>query len=451
MKKIIIVFSLLLFLCVLVSCKKDTNNMNDVNTKTSEVVTEPVETIVKDETEVVTPTEVEPVKEPTIEIIKPFIDGKKLVVFGDSITALGTWGEDAASELNMYFYNAAMGGITSLQGIDRFKAFVKNSGADFVTILFGHNDLIMNTYNTPKVTLDEFKENLETIVTMTRDIGATPILLTTNPLNPDIFWTAQGQNRDNYKEVNYDPLYLLDLYNEVTRTVAKEMDCYLVDMRNEFSEKYYRNALSDGIHLNARGNEIFKTALVNFFLSIYALDPNASKIEVIDNNIYVTSTDKVSIISKSGDDWYFPDTTAMKYQETSEAIKFYNTNGLWPDCHYTLPNPVVIDYNSGVLYYDIEIANVTSSIVIFINGSTPSAYKNGEFYVINTYITDNYNEVNDMVGPSHLVGELKLSDLGISKAYLDNGNLIISGIKVFVAGASNQMVIINELSVGMEE
>ena len=45
---------------------------------------------------------------------KPFINGKKLVVFGDSITALGSWGKATADELKMYFYNAAMGGITFL-------------------------------------------------------------------------------------------------------------------------------------------------------------------------------------------------------------------------------------------------------------------------------------------------------------------------------------------------
>ncbi|MBP5754983.1 MAG: hypothetical protein J6W93_03980, partial [Clostridia bacterium] len=56
----------------------------------------------------------------------PYIDGKKLLVFGDSITALGSWGRTAAERLNMYYYNGAMGGITSAQGIDRFPAFAAN-------------------------------------------------------------------------------------------------------------------------------------------------------------------------------------------------------------------------------------------------------------------------------------------------------------------------------------
>lgn len=383
--------------------------------------------------------------------VKPFIDGKKLVVFGDSITALGTWGEDTANELNMYFYNAAMGGITSAQGIVRFDAVVKDSNADFVTICFGQNDLIMNTFNSPKVSLADFKTNMTRLVELVRDIGAIPILLTTNPLNPDTFWQAQGQDRANYSEVGGDPLAWLDEYNRVTREVARETNCDLVDMRAKFSEKYYRNALSDGIHLNARGNEIFKNALVEYFLSKYDKNPDAPRIEVEDVNIYVNSTDHVSIVSNDASKWYTADSNVMKIEGSEEAIVFYNTNGLWPDAQYTLLNPIVIDYASGVLYFNINIENVNSSIIIFYNGSTPSAYKNGEYVVINSKIADNVNEVGDIIGSANLVGSIKLSELNIGKPYLSDGKLIVTGIKVFVAGTSGQKVTINELSVALGE
>ena len=392
-----------------------------------------------------------PDTEEEIEDNRPFIDGKKLVLLGDSISALGTWGEDTAKDLNMYFYNAAMGGITSREGIERFNVFVKNSGADFVTILFGQNDLIMNTYNTPKVTLEEFKQNLITMVNLVRNMGATPILLTTNPLNPDIFWTAQGQKQENYTEVGGDPLAWLDCYNAVTREVAKETECDLVDMRNQFSQKYYRNALSDGIHLNARGNEIFKTALIEYFLGKYRKDPNASPIEVEDRNIYVESGQSVDIISKDASDWYLPDSKVMKVETNGDSIEFYNTNGLWPDAQYTHSNPIVIDYNTGYLYYDVELKNISTSIIIFINGSTPAAYKNGEYFTINNKISDKVNEAGDVVGPVKLSGKIKLTDFNIGKAYLSDGKLIISGVKVFAAGTSNQKVIINDLHVAIEE
>ena len=178
MKKSLILLLLLLFTLSIISCKKK-------------------------EDENVTPDEKEEEEESTtpIEDTRPYIDGKKLVVFGDSITALGTWGKTVAEELNMYFYNAAIGGITTSQGLNRFESNVRNSQADFVTILFGHNDLIMESKNNPRVSLKNFKANLIQIVNNVREIGAIPILLTTNPLNPDIFWTAQGQRKEDY-EVN---------------------------------------------------------------------------------------------------------------------------------------------------------------------------------------------------------------------------------------------------------
>lgn len=442
MKKILMIILILSFSLLFISCKKDKEKI-DVKSDNSEN-TNNENTVIDHDTE---PNDND---EPTTPP-KPFIDGKKLVVFGDSITAIGTWGKSVAEELNMYFYNAAMGGITSRQGLDRFEVFVKNSGADFVTILFGHNDLIMNTYNTPKVSLEEFEENLEELVKRTREIGATPILLTTNPLNPDIFWTAQGQDPKNYEEVGGDPLAWLDQYNEVTRKVAKDTECDLVDMRKGFSEKYYRNTLSDGIHLNARGNEIFKDLLIEYFLGKFDKDPNAEKVKEEDLTITVTSTEHVSLISFDPTRWYTLEPDNIKMENVDDALKLYNTNGLWPDVQYNIPNPILIDYDKGVIHYEIEVRNVDTSIILFFNGSTASAYQNGEYVVLNSKISASVNAAGDVVGPGVFTGDILIKDLGIAKTYIKDGMLLLSGIKVFVAGTKGQAVIIKELSVSLSE
>ncbi|MBP5155303.1 MAG: SGNH/GDSL hydrolase family protein, partial [Clostridia bacterium] len=148
---------------------------------------------------------------------KVYTDGKRLIVFGDSITALGSWGRTAAEALNMYFFNGAMGGITSAQGIDRFPAYVAGHDADFVTLLFGMNDLIMVSAGKPRVAPEQFEENMKTLVEMVRECGATPVLLTANPLDPDRFWSAQGQSPALYESVGGDPLAWLEVYNGVTR------------------------------------------------------------------------------------------------------------------------------------------------------------------------------------------------------------------------------------------
>ena len=438
MKKILMIILILSFSLLFISCKKDKEDddaKSDNSDNTEDTVIDP---------------DSNGSDEPTTNP-KPFIDGKKLVVFGDSITAIGTWGKSVAEELNMYFYNAAMGGITSRQGLDRFEVFVRNSGADFVTILFGHNDLIMNTYNTPKVSLEEFEENLKELVKRTREIGATPILLTTNPLNPDIFWTAQGQDPKNYEEVGGDPLTWLDQYNEVTRKVATSTGCDLVDMRKGFSEKYYRNTLSDGIHLNARGNEIFKDLLIAYFLGKFDKDPNAERVKEEDLTITVTSTEHVSLISFDPARWYTLEPDNIKMENVDDALKLYNTNGLWPDVQYNIPNPILIDYDKGVIHYEIEVRNVDTSIILFFNGSTASAYQNGEYVVLNSKISDSVNAAGDVVGPGVFTGDILIKDLGIAKTYIKDGMLLLSGIKVFVAGTKGQAVIIKELSFSLSE
>ena len=164
------------------------------------------------------------------ENTKKVLDGSKLVVFGDSLTALGSWGETLADELNMYYFNGAMGGITSEEGIGRFGAFVANREPDFVTLCFGMNDLLMTAENTPKVSVGDFKRNMIKLVGMVREAGAEPVIVTTNPLVNEVFFASQGQNPDWYKSVG-TPLEWLDLYNEAAREAAAETGCLLAYVR----------------------------------------------------------------------------------------------------------------------------------------------------------------------------------------------------------------------------
>jgi len=376
----------------------------------------------------------------------PYIDGKKLVVFGDSITSFGTWGESTAKELNMYFYNAALGGITTEQGFNRFDTYVKKQNPDFVTILFGHNDLIMTEKNKPRVSIEKFKENLTEYVEMIRDIDAIPILLTNAPLNEDIFFDVQGQDENNYSDVG-TPLEWLDKYNEAIREVAKETSCDLVDNRITFSDKYYKKYLSDGIHLNSKGNEKFRENLVTYFKERYQNDPSYKMVSIEDTYLKIDENNKkYSIVSFKESDWFTVDNNLLKFIEGDSNISLYNTNGLWPEAHYVPVAPIIISYNDGYLSYDIETKNVTTSLIIFFDGATPSGYSDNKYIVINNYITTNTNEALDIKENQHHVGEIKLTDLNINKDLIKDGKIVVSGLKVFVAGTKNQKVIISDLS-----
>ena len=84
MKKLLFISLFIFVIFILVGCSKNEDNKpNDNEPKESDPVVDP-----------------EPEPDPNVEppVPKETIDGKKLVVFGDSITALGTWGKGTAEE-----------------------------------------------------------------------------------------------------------------------------------------------------------------------------------------------------------------------------------------------------------------------------------------------------------------------------------------------------------------
>ena len=148
------------------------------------------------------------------------LDNALLVVYGDSITALGEWGKTVAENCNMRFFNGAKGGITSAEGLARFETFVASRDPDYVTLCFGMNDLLMTAVNTPKVTPEQFKLNMKALAEKTAAAGAVPILLTTNTIDYAKFYSAQGQSESMYG--GRDIKEWVDTYNQMTREVAAE-------------------------------------------------------------------------------------------------------------------------------------------------------------------------------------------------------------------------------------
>ena len=140
---------------------------------------------------------------------------------------------------------------------DRVKESM-NSG-DYVFIQFGHNDEVpskVGRYTTP----EEFKENLTTYVTETRELGGSPVLLT--PVTRRSF--ENGVLIDTHSE-----------YAQLIRDVAERLQVPLIDMTkksmdlvNEFGEDKsillyhhltsgehpnYPNGREDNTHFNELG------------------------------------------------------------------------------------------------------------------------------------------------------------------------------------------------------
>lgn len=128
-----------------------------------------------------------------------------------------------------------------------------------MTLWFGSNDAQFSGYKC-HVPLDEFKENLQSLIDMVKDPVSTTysetikiIMLTPTPVD-DKMWAQRMLEEENIAVP--DRCYQTTLkYTEVVRQVAQQNNLPLVDVWNEMvdqKEKY----LMDGLHLNREGNDL---------------------------------------------------------------------------------------------------------------------------------------------------------------------------------------------------
>lgn len=186
------------------------------------------------------------------------LSNKTILAFGDSITN-SNWTSVIQKRFGCTLIDAGIPGSTSNGGIARLQTDVLDKNPDYVLIGYGGmNDHVMTDYNTPQVTLEQYRENLEQMVTAIRGIGAIPILITTN-------YIIEGDS-ENYYYSRHNAAYYtdvggaqtwLDTYVNAMRSVAADMNVDLVDMRTEF-EKYNRyEMIADGVHPTAAGYAVY--------------------------------------------------------------------------------------------------------------------------------------------------------------------------------------------------
>lgn len=379
------------------------------------------------------------------------LDNSLLVVFGDSITALGTWGKTVAENCNMRFFNGAAGGITSAQGLARFDAFVASRNPDYVTLCFGMNDLLMTAVDTPKVSPEQFKKNMASLVEKVRELDAVPILLTTNTLDVNVFFASQGQDKSMYG--GRDILEWLDTYNDMTRAVAEETGCHLIDLRAECG-KYPVNQIvrGDGIHLSENGNKVFADTVTAYMLENFERDPDAPEVNY-DNSVLLSTGESASLTPFEKDMWYVDGYTirVSVSDNTTDKLVFRNTNGLWPDAQCCYTQGIKVPVDSSSLSIRLTTANVNASVLLYFDGAYPHAYAEGQYLCINPYLnceTDSYT--GDITANQTIDIEIPLSSLPVSSACIHDGYLVISGIKIYVAGQANQPVTIEYFDVAVK-
>ncbi len=173
----------------------------------------------------------------------------KVVCFGDSITKRG-YPEILARELNCEVINAGVAGHTSRQGLQRMKKDVLNHRPTTVVILFGTNDLRVDSHK--HVAVKDYSTNLSQMVTACEKINSSVILCTIPPIKDGPYFSR-------HKQEDYEAAgglqFLVKGYCEAAMTFAKQEELPLVDFQTLLkSTPEWMH--SDGVHPTGQGNQI---------------------------------------------------------------------------------------------------------------------------------------------------------------------------------------------------
>ncbi len=211
-----------------------------------------------------------------------------VVALGDSTTAIDDWSGHgissyaellpaalAAHGMRARVVNAGIGDTTTRDARKRLDRDVRAFAPDLVLVQFGINDSWIDAdegSREPRLTREEYRENLRTLLRTLAADGARVVLMTPNPMrwaDPyyiDVFEKVPGL-LDTRCERGLDAL--LDLYAQDVRDVARAEAVPLVDVHHAFEEygaepgQSVADLLleSDGIHPSAAGQRLVCRAL----------------------------------------------------------------------------------------------------------------------------------------------------------------------------------------------
>ena len=184
----------------------------------------------------------------------------RIVCFGDSITQGHGLGDDqrwtgllAAALPEHEVINRGVGGNTTAMALDRVLAEVLPllSAGSLVVLEFGLNDCALYPGRLrSRVSLDEFRANLDELITLCSTAGATCVLIANHRVDQPPERQGNGRSRQD----NAEP------YNRVIREVAMTRQVPCLDIADEAARHGFDAASllhEDGVHLNPAGNTVY--------------------------------------------------------------------------------------------------------------------------------------------------------------------------------------------------
>ncbi len=208
----------------------------------------------------------------------------RIVAFGDSTTATATdWAPSitevyaqclprtlAAHGIKAEVTNAGVGDTTTREGRARLDKDVRRFAPDLVVIQFGINDSWIDVdlgRTEPRLTRDEYRDNLRYFIRTLRQDGAMVILMTPNPMRwSDPFYIEAFRKHPGLLDTRQERGInaLLDRYAQDVRDVARDEGTALVDVLAAFEDYGAQPGMSindlllagDGIHPNNEGQRM---------------------------------------------------------------------------------------------------------------------------------------------------------------------------------------------------
>lgn len=169
--------------------------------------------------------------------------------------------------------NVGIGGERTDMALLRLDADVIALKPDYVLVMYGTNDSHIDAGKTDvRLPLQQYEQNLDTIIARLRDAGAKPILMTSIPM----LHTHQHALRPPYAEQG--PNYKLTEYVAACRQVAAGEDVPLVDNFAAWAEAAFLGAdlpalTTDGCHPNPAGHEFLACTIYPVLARILGGDP----------------------------------------------------------------------------------------------------------------------------------------------------------------------------------
>ena len=205
-----------------------------------------------------------------------------LLIFGSSIT-WGAWDQeggwaqrlksfcdakavDANFESYTSVYCLGVSGDKTTDLLERFdtevKARIDEEEKTLILIEIGINDSqFVLEKGKHRVSLEEYKQNLLTLINKAKQYGSDLILIGLTPVDDGKVDPTPWTPGKSYR------LEFVKQYEEILKEVSQEQNILCIEIMDKFQEQDYKNLFVDGLHPNTQGHQIIyeqvKTYLIN--------------------------------------------------------------------------------------------------------------------------------------------------------------------------------------------